>query len=587
MKIPIFKLAKLRASTQNNIRLGWCLLLTAGAIAMTTGSVRAAERVELGFGPIEFGIPVKEIELYVKQGRVGKELDTFVSPLSARDRQYLRQFLSMRSKFNQQQISQLLKSALGQKVLVYLGDLVQVDRNVNGAKAIRTGLLAAAADRQGLSVINFLRKYPTPVVRLNLEKGFQVANRLDQLEQETAQVVAGVEQLSSQLAQSEPKIDPQRLPNLAVAGPYPVKLQTEIFHDRRRNRRFAVDLYLPQGVPQPAPTVIFSHGLASDRQHFADQARHIASHGFVAVTIDHPGSDLQKFRNLLDGKTQQVFDISEFIDRPQDVSYVLDELERRFPGLANVQQAGVVGHSFGGYTALALAGAAIDFDYLKTQCSQGLDAANASLLLQCEALKLPRRNYNFRDRRISFALAINPVDSSIFGPQGMAKVQIPVAIVAGSQDTVAPAAIEQIQPFSWVVAPERYLFVVRGLGHVVDMRSLTNAFLPSLNNVITDKKLEPLSEYGRTFVLALVQTHVAHQSSYRAYLQADYAVATSKAPNQVSILRSLTPSQLNAMLQLTVAAKDRLNSANRNRQEIVSDLQQGANQNRSTTTPIP
>ena len=546
---------------------------------MTMGSVRAAERVELGFGPIGLGVPVNELATYAKQGRIGRELDGFLSPLSPKDRQYVRQFLSTRSDLSQQQVAQFLNSALGKKMLVYLGDLLQIDRDVNGAKAIRTGLIAAAADRQGLSVINFLRKYPTPIVRLNLEKGFEVANRLDKLERETTQIVSGVEQLSAQLARLEPKIDAQVLPDLTLTGQYPVKLQTETLQDRRRNRRFAVDFYLPQGAPQPAPTVVFSHGLASDRQHFAALARHIASYGFVAVTIDHPGSDLQKFQNLLGGKTKEVFDTREFIDRPQDVSYVLDDLERRFPGMANVQRAGVVGHSFGGYTALALAGAAIDFDYLTNQCRQGIDAANVSLLLQCEALKLPRQAYDFRDRRIGFALAINPVDSSIFGPQGMAKVQIPVAIVAGSEDTVAPAATEQVTPFTWLAAPERYLFVVRGLGHVVDARSLTRAFMPSLNNVIADNKIAPLNQYGRTFVLALVQTYVANQSKYRAYLQADYAVAISKAPNQVSILRSLTPAQLAAIFQSPVAA-----SGQTARRELMTTIEQ---QIEAQNTPIP
>jgi predicted dienelactone hydrolase len=543
-------------------------VFTAGTIAMTMGSVRAAERVELGFGPIGLGIPVSELETYAKKGRIGRELDGFLSPLSQRDRQYVRQFLSTRSDLSQRQVAQFLNSALGKKLLIYLGDLVQIDRDVNGAKAIRTGLIAAAADRQGLSVISFLRKYPTSIVRLNLQKGFEVANRLDRLEQETAQIVSGVEQLSAQLARSEPKIDTQVLPDLTQTGQYPVTLQTETLQDRRRNRRFTVDIYLPQGAPQPAPTVVFSHGLGSDRQHFAAIARHIASYGFVAVTIDHPGSNLQKFQNLLGGKTKEVFDTREFIDRPQDVSYVLDDLERRFPGLANVQRAGVVGHSFGGYTALALAGATIDFDYLTNQCRQGIDAANASLLLQCEALKLPRQAYNFRDRRISFALAINPVDSSIFGPQGMAKVQTPVAIVAGSDDTIAPAALEQVAPFTWLVAPERYLFVVRGLGHVVDARSLTRAFMPSLNTVIADNKTSPLSQYGRTFVLALVQTYVADRRKYRAYLQADYAAAISKAPNQVSILRSLTPVQLAEIFQSPVMA------SNRDRRELMTTIQQ-------------
>jgi predicted dienelactone hydrolase len=556
-----------RLHAKQNRFFGWFIALTIGSIVTPATSVRAAERVEIGIGPIEFGISVKELETYARQGRVGKELEPFLNSIEPKDRKYVREFLKLDSEFSSLQVSQFFRSAIGEKILVYLSDLVQSvgsdarvqNRSLNGAMAIRTGLISAAADPNGLSLLTFLRKYPAPTLRLNLKKGFEVANKIEQLAKETKIAISGVEELSSELAQSEPKIEPNAMANLANSGIYPVKLQTEMLKDARRDRQFMADFYLPQGLSQPAPVIVLSHGLASDspeatlreRQHFAAIAKHLASHGFVAVTVEHPGSNSQKLKQLLGGSSKEMFDVSEFIDRLKDVSYVLDDLGRRFPGMANVQQAGIIGHSFGGYTALALAGATIDFDYLTKECSQGLDATNASLLLQCEALKLPRQPYNFRDDRIKFALAINPIESSIFGPKGMSKINIPVAIAASSEDVVASAVLEQIKPFSWIVSPERYLFVVRGVGHITDVRSFIRAFMPSLDSVIPDKNIEPLKEYSRIFVLALVQIHVARQNTYRPYLQAGYALSISQSPNQVSILRSLTPQQLNNMFQQT------------------------------------
>jgi predicted dienelactone hydrolase len=573
MNIFICQAKLLPFQPKKNGLFGWFVLLTAWTISTTIGSVQAAERVEFGIGPIEFGIPVKELETYAKQGRIGKELAPFLNLIEPKDRKYVREFLKFHSDFSQLQVSQFFHSAVGEKILTYVGDLVQSvrvaapksKRNLNGAKAIRTGLISAAADPGGLSLLTFLRKYPAPIMRLNLKKGFEIANKIDKLGKETESAISGVEQLSSMLAQSEPKIAPNAMANLANSGGYPVKLQTEILKDARRSRQFIADFYLPQGLSQPAPVIVFSHGLASDRNHFAAIAKHLASHGFIAVTVEHPGSNSQKFKNLLRGSSKEMFDVSEFLDRPKDISYVLDELDRRLSGLANVQQVGVIGHSFGGYTALAVAGATIDFDYLTKECSQGLDATNASLLLQCEALKLPRQPYDFRDNRVKFALAINPIESSMFGPKGIAKIKIPVAITASSEDVVASPVLEQIKPFSWIVSPvggsgafapaiaspleNRYLFVVRGVGHVTDVRSFIRAFMPSLQSVIPDKNIEPLKEYSRIFVLALVQTHVNNQEKYRQYLQAGYAISISQSPNQVSILRSLTPAQLDSMLQ--------------------------------------
>jgi predicted dienelactone hydrolase len=545
---------RLQSHPQNQ-RFSWFIPWIFGAILTTTGSAQAAERVKLGIDAIEFGVSVAELADYADKDRIGKELAPFLNSIEEKDRQYVSQFLKFKSKFSSLQVAQFFHSAIGKKILLSLGDLVQANPNRNGAQELLTGLTLAAADPQGLSLLTFLRKYPAPTLRLNLNKGFEVANKIEKLAQETKIAIAGVERLSSTLAASEPEIVLTDLQNLANPGKYPVKLQTETLKDVRRDRQFVVDFYLPQGLSQPAPVIIFSHGLASDRQHFTATARHLASHGFVAVTVEHPGSNLQKLKQLLKGSTKEMFDVSEFIDRPQDVSYILDDLGRRFPGIVNVRQAGVVGHSLGGYTALALGGATIDFDYLTQACRSDIDAVNASLLLQCEALKLPPQAYNFRDDRVKFALAVNPIDGSIFGPKGMAKIQIPVAIAAASDDVVASAVLEQIKPFSWIVNPERYLFVVRGVGHVADVRSFIRAFMPSLESFIPDPNIEPLKEYSRIFVLALVQTHVANQSNYRPYLQAGYATAISQQPNQVSILRSLTPTQFDNILRQSADSK--------------------------------
>jgi predicted dienelactone hydrolase len=528
--------------------LGW-LSSFAGGIVIAVGSAQAAERIELRFGGIEFGVNVKELESFAKEGIIGSELDFFLSRVSESDRKYVRELLTLRTGFTPLQVSQFFYSSVGEKILGYMGGLVQIGNNLSGAKAIRVGLYLSAADSEGLTLLNFLQKFPSSTMLLDAGKGLEVAEKIGNLGRTTEKTIVGIEQLSIQLAKSEPRTELKKLESLIGNGKYEVKLQTENLKDLNRDRKFTVDIYLPQAAPKPLPVLVFSHGLASDRQHFATLANFLASHGFVAVSVEHPGSNTLKFQNLLRGLTKELFDVSEFVDRPKDISYVLDHLDRRFSGEVNLQNVGVIGHSFGGYTALALAGATIDFDYLTKECSPGIDSANISLILQCEALKLPRQSYDFRDQRINFALAINPIDSSVFGPKGMAKIQIPVAIAASSDDPVASALLEQIKPFSWMTAPQRYLFVVRGVGHAVDIRSLIAAFVPSVESFIPAKNIEPLKAYSRSFILALVQTHLANRSDYLPLLQSSYAIAASEAPNKVSVIRKLSPEQFNNIVQ--------------------------------------
>src|SRR5262249_50729959 len=79
---------------------------------------------------------------------------------------------------------------------------------------------------------------------------------------------------------------------------------------------------------------------------------HLASHGFVAVGVDHEGND------LLDSTG----DPDTLVNRPRDMSVLLDQLlsfnatpGHFLEGALDPGRVGAFGHSYGGYTMYALA----------------------------------------------------------------------------------------------------------------------------------------------------------------------------------------------------------------------------------------
>uniref|UniRef100_A0ACD5H2T1 Alpha/beta hydrolase family protein n=1 Tax=Desertifilum tharense IPPAS B-1220 TaxID=1781255 RepID=A0ACD5H2T1_9CYAN len=71
-----------------------------------------------------------------------------------------------------------------------------------------------------------------------------------------------------------------------------------------------------------------------------------------------------------------------------------------------------------------------------------------------------------RDPRVKAAIAINPIASRILGESGMQQIEIPVAIVTGSADTVAPMLPEQVLPFAWLNENiDKYLVLLEGGTH--------------------------------------------------------------------------------------------------------------------------
>ena len=191
--------------------------------------------------------------------------------------------------------------------------------------------------------------------------------------------------------------------------------------------------------------IVISHGAGEDRTTFAYLAEHLVAYGFAIAVVEHTGSDANRFQHLISGLAPAPV-ATELLERPRDVSFWLDELQRQAqadPTLQqlNPQQVGVIGHSLGSYTALALAGATIDFEQVKQDCHP-IRSLNLSIVLQCRADEFNQDSVHLQDSRIKVIFAINPLDSTIFGKRGMSQVRLPALLMGGSDDIVTPAVAE-------------------------------------------------------------------------------------------------------------------------------------------------
>lgn len=139
------------------------------------------------------------------------------------------------------------------------------------------------------------------------------------------------------------------------------------WHDAKRERDVPVKIYSPSTNLARFPVIIFSHGLGGTRDTYEYLGRYWASHGYFVVHLQHLGSDDAVWRDAglfggMSAMRKAVADPRNAINRPKDVSFVIDELERLnrekspYQQQLDLDRIGVGGHSFGAYTALAVAG---------------------------------------------------------------------------------------------------------------------------------------------------------------------------------------------------------------------------------------
>ncbi|MBE7383607.1 MAG: alpha/beta hydrolase [Leptolyngbya sp. SIO1E4] len=521
----------------------------------------AAERVIFSYGLLEISIPVDSLETFAREGRIDDKLAPYAQEVSPEELAEVQEILLTPIDVSHVTLSQFLYSSLGEVLLEYLGELIQTDARLNGFYALRSAVVLAAADSEGLTVLNVLRQFPTPALRVNGVRAVQVAGAFTKLLQETEQMIALIEDQAAIEAAASPPMDFSQLPDLRQLGALSWQTETLELYDQSRDRAFETTLYSPSPQPAtPMPVVVISHGLGADNTNFIDLAQHLASHGFAVALLQHPGSDTQQLQNLLAGDVSEVIDPQEFIDSPKDVSFLLDELQRRNQSQAsqsasfNLQQVGVIGHSFGGYTALALAGAELDFEQLRADCTfedrglRDLNLVNLSLLLQCVALD---GDYEFhpslRDDRVQAVLAMNPISGSVFGPRGLQPVQVPVMLVAGSNDPVAPALLEQIRPFTWLAGADKYLVLIQGGTHVYVGSEPSNDGAWVIPEEVVSPDPALARDYLKVSSLAFMQTHVAAQESYQVYLTASYPQAISQPPMKLMLVRTLPATASSAL----------------------------------------
>lgn len=110
-------------------------------------------------------------------------------------------------------------------------------------------------------------------------------------------------------------------------------------------------------APGPFPLVVYSHGNGGLRYVSAFLTEHLASHGFIVVAPDHVGNTaIDSFADTSEDRDQVA------LDRPVDLSETINAALAGEPGFEDTapqtdpESIGVIGHSFGGFTALAVAG---------------------------------------------------------------------------------------------------------------------------------------------------------------------------------------------------------------------------------------
>lgn len=188
--------------------------------------------------------------------------------------------------------------------------------------------------------------------------------------------------------------------------------------------------------------IVISHGSRGSHLGHRDTALYLAARDYIVVSILHPRNN---YSDDSAGRT-----LENWRNRPRHISEMLDALlgDSQFKKYIDRKRIAVIGHSAGGYTALAVAGGIPDSANIRTHCEKhgddpefcgiyrhGLGLKIASFINNPGAEKKTLIE-NTHDHRIRAAVLMAPVGILFKGKESLSKVMIPVRIYRAEKDTV-------------------------------------------------------------------------------------------------------------------------------------------------------
>lgn len=532
-------------------RRGGLLILIGGVISLTlilaaplAAPSQAAERLAIKLGPVKQSVAIADLERFAETGEVTASLQPYSLLLNAEIRETLRSRLQLDAGIGDKLVEDLLHSSAGERFL----NTLQVAIPDATPTQLRVALMQAAQQPTGISLLSLLKAIPNPTVTVDASSALALASQLN-LPYWQSQALGSI--LERDLTVKSPPLHTSFDPT--QTGSHWVWKQTMVLRDYERERTIPVDLYWARRTS--GPLVVISHGFGADRRFMGYLAYHLASYGLTVVALEHPASNVAWLtgKPVYANRTQpknNILPASEFVNRPKDVSFVLDRLSRlnqfssTLQGKFNTEQVTVIGHSLGGYTALALAGAKLSLGHLRQFCNDPKPAVfSPSDLLQCNAADLIDPQESLRDPRIQQTVVLNPVIGRLFDAQSLAQVKIPTLMLAGTDDAITPAVSQQFLPFTELRSPKLLLTAIGGTHlSVGDPINLNQGLTQSIFiRERSEQETEPVRHLLKGVALAYIKQLTPEASRYKPFLTPAYAQSFSTKTLKLRLNSQLPP----------------------------------------------
>ena len=320
---------------------------------------------------------------------------------------------------------------------------------------------------------------------------------------------------------------PGRMRELPCVVWYPARETGEIYYyDGWYPAENVYDSVAPDTSGAPYPVVAFSHGNSGMHVQSWTMMEYLVSHGFVVGSCNHVGNTAADWNMY--GKAAVPQSIH---DRPYDVRALIDHLlamggdGKKLAGMMDDSRIAASGHSLGGCTTLAVAGAGLGITAFKTWCTDHQDYEFCSYLTEYDTSMI--KDGIVGDPRVKAAVAYAPASYQFFTHDGgLGKLTIPMMIMGADRDGTCPVDTESRPIYGELGSEHKALVIVNNAAHMsfsnmCDLIGGVNEYLREEGCGDDFDDPQDIFHSINHYTLAFLRRYLDDDSRYDRYLNAD------------------------------------------------------------------
>jgi len=459
---------------------------------------KAAEKINIEFEEMKIPLTIKQLSKLEQYKEDSTELIDWLKKNGLIKVLELSKFLEF-PVFKEEGLNrEVLKSWIGRKILTELSKTIKVPNDKNGLEIYNT-IESLLEGKKEVSTLDIIEALPSEEIYLDIDNLILIISSWKN-------ELSIQQDLISKLNNFEKTNDAFFKNNENNFNSVLIKTNKKIYAPHRV-RPFEIELWKSKKTDHNKELIVFMPGLGGEINNFKWIGSELTKKGWPIVFIDHRGSNLEAFKEILDGKEAIPGSEDFFLYRIKDLDAVLKAHQNGEFDLANDSYI-LMGHSLGALIALLYEGNK-PIDQLDERCDSALQdfaVTNLSKLLQCQLNEISyfeKKN----DYKAKAIIGFNSFGSLVWPRENSSGIKIPTLLIGGTYDLITPLMNEQFIVFSALNNPLNRFLIIEGASHFSPIRiknsylenndvfKINKSFIGSDPILIQDLSLEVIVEF--------------------------------------------------------------------------------------------